>query len=277
MEKNTRYFLKHSSLSIYVRDLLTRLIGSFRAFSDGRVRTIKRSSGVLNTLRFILVLCLTTLSFAQGSAQNAMPLPAFGSTYTGNVRGYWFTAPTSFIITGVRVPADAGTGTQNIHIIKINDPTPVVFATTSTNFTTLAYIQGAPNNVIQNVNILVNAGDIIGVLGQAGTVNSYSVNTPFTSNIFGQPIQLTRLLYQGNITGGPAPNYSTEPSSNQIARVELYYDSPTPCSGQVVAGSAVSSETSACASSPFNLSLNGATIGGGVTYQWQSSPAGANN
>src|SRR5690554_3877168 len=48
----------------------------------------------------------------------------------------------------------------------------------------------------------------------------------------------------------------------------------TPCSGQVVAGTAMASETDACGNVPFSLSLNGNTNATGVTYQWQSSPAG---
>src|SRR5690606_1173273 len=50
----------------------------------------------------------------------------------------------------------------------------------------------------------------------------------------------------------------------------------TQCSGAVTAGAATASATSVCATIPFNVSLNGVTIGGGITYQWQSSPAGAN-
>src|SRR5690606_38799735 len=49
----------------------------------------------------------------------------------------------------------------------------------------------------------------------------------------------------------------------------------TPCSGQVVAGTASASVTDACGNVPFNLSLSGNTNATGVTYQWQSSPAGA--
>src|SRR5690606_13508369 len=184
------------------------LLKSF-LFSKKEKETFKHRESLKFKKFFVCLFML--MSISQSISQTMMPLPNFGSTYTGNVRGYWFTAPAPFIITGVRVPADAGAGTQNIHIMKINDPTPVVFGASSTNFTTLAYIQGAPNNVILNVNILVNASDIIGVLGQAGTVNSYSVTGgPYPSTIMGLPIALNRLIYQGAITGGPAINYSWE-------------------------------------------------------------------
>lgn len=173
-------------------------------------------------LLFLVLLFNSSISL---QAQTLMPLPAHGSVYSGSVRGYWFTAPIAFTITGLRIPTDAGSTAQYIHVFKINDAVPVVYSTTSSNFTTLAYIQGAPSNVIQTVNIQVNPGDIIGILGAVGstTSNSYSAgSSPYTSNINGNTVTLRRLLYQGAITSGPAPNYSTENSSS-ISRVEMYY------------------------------------------------------
>src|SRR5690606_2751536 len=111
---------------------------------------------------------------------------------------------------------------------------------------------------------------------QAGTVNSYSVTGgPFPSTILGQNVTLNRLIYQGTITGGPAPNYSWETGTGAISRVELYYASPTPCSGTVTAGTATASVTNACGGVAFDLSLTGSTLAGRITYQWQSSPQGA--
>ena len=43
------------------------------------------------------------------------------------------------------------------------------------------------------------------------------------------------------------------------------------CTNPVVAGAAQSSPALACPSQNFNLSLNGATLGSGLSYQWQSS------
>ncbi|RRA90357.1 GEVED domain-containing protein, partial [Paenimyroides viscosum] len=50
----------------------------------------------------------------------------------------------------------------------------------------------------------------------------------------------------------------------------------TPCSGTVNAGVATANVTSTCVGSSFVLSSTGVTYGGGVTYQWQRSPAGTN-
>src|SRR5690606_13454817 len=48
----------------------------------------------------------------------------------------------------------------------------------------------------------------------------------------------------------------------------------TPCTGTPTAGTASATQRT-CAGDPFTLSLTGSTVGGNLTYQWQSSPAGA--
>ncbi|WP_276133549.1 fibronectin type III domain-containing protein [Polluticoccus soli] len=184
-------------------------------------------------MKHIYVLMAIILGWAtSGWSQTMIPLPVHSSVYSGSVRGYWFVAPTNFTIVGLRVSPDAGSGDQYIHLMKINDPTPVVYSASSSNFTTLAYISAATNGVIQPVNINVTNGDIIGVLGHVGTgtANSYSASaTPFAATIGAFNISLNRLLYQGSLTGGPAPNYSTEGNGTPISRVEIYYQIGPPC------------------------------------------------
>ncbi|RYF62519.1 MAG: hypothetical protein EOO39_30155, partial [Cytophagaceae bacterium] len=192
----------------------------------------------------------------------------------GTVRGYWFTAPTNFTITGLKVSPEAGTGLQYIHVFRINDAVPVVFATTSTNFTTLTYISGATNNVTQSVNIPVTAGQIIGILGSAGTNVSYSASSPFTTAIGAFPVTLNRLLYQSDITTAAAPNYSTEASSS-LGRIEMTYSlTPVVCTGTPNAGTTVASATTISCNTTVNLSLTGNTTGTNIGYQWQYNTTG---
>ena len=74
-----------------------------------------------------LVAFIICISSTLSIAQNVMPLPAHSSVYTGSARGFWFVAPVTFEITGLRVPSQAGTGDQAIQVVKINDPMPIAF------------------------------------------------------------------------------------------------------------------------------------------------------
>lgn len=157
-----------------------------------------------------------------------IPIPAFSHTYSGTSRGFWFTAPTDFIITGLRVPTDIGLDDQNIHLVRFNAPPPA-YAASTTAFTTLGYWNGVPGASIVATSIEIKQGDIIGVLGTRGTNSDNSYATPagpFQSTILGQPVTLTRLLYQNDIHLNPATEFSEEVGGN-IARVEIYYTPPT--------------------------------------------------
>jgi hypothetical protein len=48
------------------------------------------------------------------------------------------------------------------------------------------------------------------------------------------------------------------------------------CNGTPAAGTLTSTTTNACVGSSFTLNTTGAAFGSGISYQWQSSPAGAN-
>lgn len=179
------------------------------------------------TFLFCLI-CL--LNIKTVNAQTLMPLPNHNSVYSGSARGYWFIAPTNFTITGLRVPSQAGSGLQYIQVVKLNTTPPIPFGNQSSNFTTLVYINGATNGVIQSVNINVQAGDVIGILGTAGTSNSYATGA-YTTSIYGQSFTIQRFGYQGHITGGATSQVwgVAQGASGSISRVELYYGQP--CAG----------------------------------------------
>ena len=76
------------------------------------------------------------------------------------------------------------------------------------------------------------------------------------------------VLTDASILGGTS--YSGERATTRITAV------PTaPCTAPPTAGTAVASRTSGCGTVNVNLSLNGASFGAGLTYQWQQSPTGA--
>lgn len=158
------------------------------------------------------------------SAQTMMPLPAHSSVYTGSARGFWFVTPSAIVITGLRVSSEAGTGTQAIQVVKILDPMPIAFTAQSSNFTNLFYTNTGANGQIIPVNIPLDADDTIGILGTAGTSNSYS-SSYYVSSILGQNVSIQRFGYQGNINASAAPSIwgVSYEEAGSISRVEVYY------------------------------------------------------
>ncbi|PLX25615.1 MAG: hypothetical protein C0600_11745, partial [Ignavibacteria bacterium] len=163
------------------------------------------------------------------SAQTMMPLPPHSSTYTSSmIRGFWFQAPVDFKIVGVRVPTNASSAAQNIQLFKMGgSPASIcVYPTLTTNYTTLGYWTNVNSTAMIPCNILVQAGDYIGVVGARGTnggtlYNSYDGSSPYASSIFGNTVNITRFGHQGGnlpITGGVWTELT-----GTICRVEIYY------------------------------------------------------
>lgn len=210
---------------------------------------------------FVFLLLLTGYTtFAQSLA-----MPAHSSIYTGFARGYWFTAPVSFTITGLRVPTDAGTGPQYIQVMKLNTTPPIAFTAQSSNFTNLFYISGATSGTIVPASISVNAGDVIGILGATGGTGqscSYHNGTIYSTLLAGFPVTLARFGYQGSINTGAAPLYWGEASTTagQIGRVEMYYSVGPPCPGTT--GRIINNVTSTAATFSWNA------VSGSVGYDY---------
>ncbi|MCX6232564.1 MAG: hypothetical protein NTZ33_13595, partial [Bacteroidetes bacterium] len=183
-----------------------------------------------------LILIISTVFFFNSKellSQTQMPLPVHSSVYGGiYARGYWFIAPCNFIIVGLKVAPEAGTGLQYIHVMKCTGTFPIAAAAPGSSlFTTLAYISGATNDVIQTVNISVQQGDQIGIMGTVtGINNSYSASATITATINGFSTYLNRFGYQGNIETGPALGYwgQADASAGQIGRVFMYYITSLP-------------------------------------------------
>ncbi len=201
------------------------------------------------------------------SAETMMPLPAQGTTFTGNVRGYYFTAPVNFTITGLKIPAD-NAGLQNIAVVRFTAGAPPLFATTTNSFNVLYITQNNPSTSILPVSIAVTAGDIIGILGSAGTTNSYAAS-PVGSTIAGMPITLARLGMQFPLNTTAPQDLWTEASGN-ISRVEMYYT--TTCLSPVTTVNVSIDPIPVVATSPLaNVCLGtGTTLtgAGATTFNW---------
>jgi hypothetical protein len=151
-----------------------------------------------------------------------MPLPAQAGSYSGNIRGYFFTAPINFTITGVRVPEDAATGNQTVEILRFNAGTPPAYPGLTNDFVSLAYFNSVASTGIVSTNITVNVGDVIGVYGWRGATNSYSSGGSFVSDIGGFPVTLERTGMQYDLDAMQMFDVWSEPGG-AISRTEIYY------------------------------------------------------
>lgn len=177
----------------------------------------------MRTLLLLGALTLTSLASAQ------MPLPNFGSTFTSSLtRGFWFQAPTTFVITGLRVPNEAGQAFQAVEIIDLLGSPPPVWSALG-NGTQLFYDNSTPAGTVIATNLVIPAGAFIGILGvctaSIGATQSFnSYGTPagsYQSNILGTPVTLTRLGTQFGISAGGNNPFWQEPNG-AISRVEVY-------------------------------------------------------
>ncbi|MBW2456026.1 MAG: hypothetical protein JRI68_16025, partial [Deltaproteobacteria bacterium] len=166
-----------------------------------------------------------TVQNDQDCAIVELDIGVFGSNFTGTnmTRGYWFQAPTAFTIKGLRVPTDVGTAPQNVQVVRFNSGAPT--GGSNTNFTTLHYSSNIPGNNWIPMNIPVQSGQWIGILGARGTTtmnNSYATNWFYNTTILGYATMLTRMYYQGNLYSLAATTLGTE-SSGSYSRVEMQY------------------------------------------------------
>jgi hypothetical protein len=164
----------------------------------------------------------TTSYYAEANCLDTtmMGLPAHGSNFSGSTRGFWFVAPSDFIITGLRVPTDANSGDQSIEIVKFNTA-PTEYPALTNDFNVLGLYQNVANTNIITTFIPVTMNDTIGIFGIRGGISSYA-NGPYTTSINGTALDITRLGFQDDLNTVAAYDVFTELTGN-ISRTEMYY------------------------------------------------------
>jgi len=158
------------------------------------------------------------------------PFPAQTSLNTGaNTGGYWFVAPNAFVITSLFVPTSDSSKFQNIAVIRMDDNLSPPTASLSTNdFSTLFITQVNPTRGSIAVNIPIQAGEVIGILGSRESDNSYS-NANNQTIINGDTIPLKRIAFPGLLTTTSPYNVSSFPLASNISRVLFEYSSSNVC------------------------------------------------
>ena len=207
---------------------------------------------------------------------DTLALPAhLNNVAAMETRGFYFTAPVDFIITGLRVPVAIGGTISGIAVMKF-PAVPPLYTNVTNTFNTLFLDQAITGTNVVAVNIPVYTGDIIGILSERADYSSYGPTTnPFTSTlgIGSTTLNLYRMGMLFNLATTAPQDLWTE-TVNSIGRVEMYVKSPcnstlTPVTVSVVGipQVTVSPPPFVCANSSYTL-----TAGGATTYTWSGGP-----
>ena len=176
----------------------------------------------LSVVHFLALALGVAMASMPAMAQKQIDLPEQTSPFSGpNVRGYWFTAPKDFAITGVEVPTDASEGNQSIAVVRFTAEPPLFSATTD-DFEVLFLTQDDSATGMIPTYLEIASGDVIGVLGARDGVGSYGSGSPFASSIDGLPISLRRLGMQSPLAS-IAPRQLWAEETGSIGRIRLFY------------------------------------------------------
>ena len=132
-------------------------------------------------------------------------------------------------------------------------------------FSTPFYWNGIDNIVVEICN-----GDPLNISGPFDYTQN--VSTPWTTGLSFNGSHTHRDDNAGNLCGTASVTNSGTPTTRPD--IIFNWSTPTACSGTPVAGFTASNKDSVCANLPFNLYTTGATVGTGLTYQWQDSMPG---
>lgn len=171
----------------------------------------------------ILILSAITslLAISDLSAQTLMAYPAPTSGYSGNTRGYWFQAPCSFTIVGLKVPTNYSTANSYIAVVDFGTVPPPTYSVVTNTFTTLAYLTNVAGTAMIPVSLPVVSGHYIGIMGCRGSISNYAVAGPYATTINGMSTSLYRLGMQFDLTTTAPKDLWYEAST--VAVVEMYY------------------------------------------------------
>src|SRR6478736_3014300 len=230
----------------------------------------------------LLLVILTVLNvfsvtgaFAQITFDNVPPLSGGGNT-AGGV-SFNFTTNQSITVQNLRCAFSTATGTATIwyNTQKINGAPNISTANGWVNLGSATFAGISPsttNPVPQTIpvplNLVMQPADTFGFFIQ-WTGNVYpttNVNIPTFTNGTVTIIADAKSAFTGT---GTTPTFNPRQINGGVV-----YILNTPCVAPPTAGTTVSSVATVCPNTSFKLSLTGATLGTGLTYQWQSSPNG---
>ena len=246
---------------------------------------------------FLLGICSVglgqTVTIGTGTASSYLYGPYYRSsatsTFNYSMYAYLYSAaelsgiPPGSVITAIEWNHVSGTlsGANDFEIYLVNNTaTSLTLGDTWGNL-----IAGATNVYTSNTQEFMNVG----------AWESFTLTTPFiysggslqimtnhakfgtasaANNYNYETVNGMAIGYASGTQGTASTALSSTTYANRRPNIRITYVPGTVCAGTPTAGTAVSSSNAVCPSVNFSLSLNGASLASGLTYQWQSSTDG---
>ena len=173
---------------------------------------------------------VVSLGLLANVATAQIAIPNYVRTYTQkpHTRGFYFQAPTVFVVTHLQVPDEQKAGKQMAAIYRLAKapPTRIIPKTADTP---VFYKAGVPSNQLIPVipPAIFKKGEWFVVLGAAGSAattsnSSYGPGSDFKSSVLGMPITLVRAGTQVNLEAKAGKGPIWGDPGFEVSRVRVF-------------------------------------------------------
>src|SRR5690606_20599437 len=238
--------------------------------------------GILPNIFLILMLLGLTKMYAQPMYQSIFTPTGsnnFPLANTSTNKTQWLYLPSEIaptastgLINKIYLRVGATSGATSFTNLKVSIGTTTQTATTSTFVTGLQQCYLAPTTSYP----AHSQGDWLEITLQTPYLWNGTDNLVVEVSQEGYTTTRGSWQYSGNGNRRTYGGVTATTGTANTGQIHLGFDmmSATPCSGNPTAGTASATQR-ICSSQPFTLSLTGATLAAGITYQWQSAPQGS--
>lgn len=225
----------------------------------------------MRQVSLIILLALLTSAWQSASAQCST-----SSTPSANCS--WGDAIDSFTLAGVATTGYAGCSNSTTGYSFISSPVRTLtlgatysFKATTGTLGSFTYNEGFAIWIDLNGNNIYESSECLYTANSISTTHTGTITIPISATAGTNVKMRTRCRYNATLGTGDA---CTTYTYGETEDYNVNLVTPPPCSGTPNPGNTIASQNPVCGGSNFTLSLQTATTGTGITYQWQSSSNG---